>query len=109
MKERRFPRITTEKAVLVNRLGDDEIDGLGRTSVIGAGGCSFISSEAQEQNALLKLLISIRREVVEVRAKVVYVNRIEGGRFEIGVEFFDIKESDQAKLEALFTSEIPER
>ena len=88
MKERRFPRISTENAVLVSRLGEDEINGLGRTSDMGAGGCSFISSEAQDVHNLLKLLISIRHEVVEVRARVVYVKSIDGQRFDIGVEFF---------------------
>lgn len=102
MKERRFPRISTENAVMVNRLGEDEIADLGCTSTIGAGGCSFISSEIQEVHNLLKLLISIRREVVEVRARVVFINKVEGGRFEIGVEFLDIKECDQSKIDALF-------
>ncbi len=102
MDNRRFPRISTENAVLVNRLGDDEINGLARTSVMGAGGCSFISSDTQDVHNLLKLLISIRHEVVEVRARVVFVKKVEGGRFEIGVEFLDIKERDQAKIKALF-------
>ena len=104
--ERRYPRISTANAVLVSRLGDEELDGFVRTREMSAGGCCFVSSEKQEVHNLLKLLISIRHQVVEVRGRVVYVNTVEGGNYEIGVEFLDIKEKDASKIAALFEAEV---
>ncbi len=107
MPERRFPRISTENVVLVNRLGDDEFDGFVRTREMGAGGCCFVSSEEQKMHNFLRLLISVRHEVIEARAKVVYVNTLEDERFEIGVEFLEMKEEDRSRIAALFEKEAP--
>ena len=99
---RRFPRIGAENAVLVSRLGSDELEGFVRTREMGAGGCCFVSADKQIAGALLKLLISIRHEVIEVRSRVAWVREIDDAHYDIGVEFLDISGIDAQRIAALF-------
>ncbi|MBN2369746.1 MAG: PilZ domain-containing protein [Vicinamibacteria bacterium] len=101
-KKRRFPRIPSCNAVLVNRLGDAPAEELGRTLVMGLGGCMFTSNESFGLGAHLQLLITVNREVVKSHARVVWERGIENGRVEIGVEFTALDDDARAKLGRLF-------
>jgi len=99
---RRFPRIASQHAVLVKRLGENEVEELTATRSLGLGGCGFLSDEPLGVGSVVEVLISIRREVVKTRAKVAYEIAEDEGKCEIGLEFLDLEESDRGKLEQLF-------
>jgi hypothetical protein len=104
-QRRQFPRVPSANAVLVNRLGELPAEEFAVTRSVGLGGCSFISSESFGVGSHLKVLITVNLEVIEVRAKVVYENQVDGGRYEIGVRFVGIAEEDRSKIASLFEIE----
>jgi hypothetical protein len=101
-KKRRFPRIPSRNALLVNRLDDSPAEEFGKTHVMGLGGCMFISKESFGVGANLQLLITVNREVVESHARVVYERGIKEGGFEVGVEFTTLDDAARKKLSRLF-------
>jgi len=100
--KRRFPRIPSENAVLVKKLGPEELEGFAKTRVVGMGGCMFISDEALGVDAYLDLLISVRGRVVKTRGRVVYEIPQGGDEVEVGVEFVQISPHDRDIIEELF-------
>ncbi|MFA6958231.1 MAG: PilZ domain-containing protein [Thermoanaerobaculia bacterium] len=98
---RRFPRISSQHAVLVKRLGGAEIEEFAATTTVGLGGCGFTSDERVPVGALLEILISARPEVISAKAKVVYVQELPSGKQEIGVEFIGLPEIDRDKIQQL--------
>lgn len=103
--KRRFPRIPSENAVLVKKLGPADMEGFAKTRVVGLGGCMFVSDEPLGVDAYLDLLISVRGRVVKTRGRVVYEIPREGDEVEVGVEFLEISPHDRDIIEELF----PER
>lgn len=99
---RKFPRIPSQNAVLVKQLGGKEVEGFAKTSVVGLGGCMFMCDEAFGQGAYLDLYIAIKKTVVKALSKVAYERRQEDSRFEIGVEFIQINETDRRLIETLW-------
>ena len=100
--KRRFPRIPSENAVLVRRLGDAEAEGFTRTRVVGLGGCMFVSDEPLGVESFLDLLISVRGRVVQTRGRVVYEIPCAGDEVEVGVEFVHIAPHDRDIIQELF-------
>lgn len=98
---RKFPRIPAQTSVLLRKLGGPVKGALSTTRVVGLGGCSFIHDAAEGVGSTLFLSILMGNDLAEAKARVVYENRIEDGRFEIGVEFLEIQEGDREKLERL--------
>lgn len=98
---RRFPRIASQHAVLVKRLGDNEVEELTATRSLGLGGCGFLSDEPLGVGSLVEVLISVRREVVRTKAKVAYEIAEEGGKCEIGLQFLELGEDDRDRIEQL--------
>lgn len=101
---RKFPRVPSSLTVLASKLGTNESEGFVKTQVIGLGGCMFSADEAMGVGSYVDLLISIKREVLNARAKVVYENATETG-FEVGVEFVQITEENRRRLRELFAPE----
>jgi hypothetical protein len=102
VSKRRFPRIPSENAVLVKRLGDEEAEGFARTRVVGLGGCMFVSDEPLGVESFLDLLISVRGRVVQTRGRVVYEIPRGDDEVEVGVEFVQIAPHDRDIIEELF-------
>ncbi len=100
--KRRFPRIPSENAVLIKKLGFEELEGFAKTRVVGLGGCMFVSDEPFGVDAYLDLLISVRGRVVKTRGRVAYEIDKGGGEWEVGGEFLDISPPDRTILQALF-------
>lgn len=98
---RRFPRISSQHAVLVKRLGGAEIEEFAATTSVGLGGCGFTSDERLNPGEMLEILISARPEVISAKAKVVYSQPLPSGKQEIGVEFIGLPEVDQEKIQQL--------
>lgn len=99
---RRFPRIAAQHAVLVKRLGENEVEELTATRSLGLGGCGFVSDEPLGVGSVVEVLISVRREVVRTKAKVAYEIAEPDGRCEIGLEFVDLEPADRDRIEQLF-------
>ncbi|MFZ5804155.1 MAG: PilZ domain-containing protein [Acidobacteriota bacterium] len=107
---RRFVRFPAEFAVLVRRLGPGETENLGKTEVVGQGGCLFIHPQPLGLEETVELLISTRGSVLKAKARVAYESRREDGRYDIGVEFLAMSAEDQEKLrQALQASELTPR
>ena len=104
-RRRRFPRIPSENAVLVKRLGELPAEEFAVTRSVGLGGCAFTSRESFGIDAHLKLLITIQRDVVEARARVVYETPREDDRYTVGVEFLEVENTDRLKIALLFSGE----
>lgn len=103
---RRFVRFPAEFAVLVRRLGPEETENLGKTEVVGQGGCLFIHPQPLGLEETVELLISAQGSVLKAKARVAYESRREDGRYDIGVEFLSMSREDQEKLrQALAASE----
>lgn len=100
--KRRFPRIPSENALLVRKLGPEAVEGFAKTQVVGLGGCMFVSDESIGVGSYLDLLISVRGRVVKALGRVVYETPKAESEVEVGVEFVKITPHDQQVIESLF-------
>ena len=100
--QRRFPRMTSENAVLVKTRGPDPAEGFAKTRVVGLGGCMFVSDEPIGTGAQLDLLMSVRGRVVKTLGRVVYEISKTSDEIEVGVEFVELSGHDRAVIESLF-------
>jgi hypothetical protein len=98
--QRRFPRIPSANTVLVRRLQPKEREILSKTRVVGLGGCMFVTDEKLDAGELVEVLIVVSMQVVETRARIVYLIPSDG-RFEVGVEFIQIDSEGRALIEGL--------
>jgi hypothetical protein len=106
-ERRRFVRFPAELAVLVQKLGPQGEENLGKTEVVGLGGCLFIHPQSLGLEETIELLISAKGSVVRAKGRVAYEKQRADGRYDVGVEFLAMSEEDQAKLEALLASLPP--
>jgi hypothetical protein len=105
---RRYPRIPSQNAVLVKRLDEDvPSEGFVKTRVVGLGGCMWLCDEALGVDSYLDVLIRVRSTVVQATGKVVYETPLQDGRFEVGVEFVKISDTDRRLLEVLWSLPDP--
>lgn len=102
---RRYPRIPAEYPVMVELIGEPKAGGFGITNVVGLGGCGFQAEESYGVNTMIKVTLSVKGQMVEADSRVVYENRLEDGKWEIGVEFVKISSFDKFEIESLFTKE----
>ena len=96
-KQRRFPRIAAEHAVMVTKVGVDTLEEFAKTRDLGLGGCMFLSDEPVGPGSVIELLISLSGRVVRTTARVVYENASDR-RFEVGVEFLRLDPADRELL-----------
>lgn len=96
---RRFVRFPAEFAVLVRHLGPGEAESLGKTEVVGQGGCLFVHPQALGLEETVELLISTRGVVLKAKARVAYEKKREDGRYDIGVEFLAMSPEDRLRLQ----------
>jgi PilZ domain-containing protein len=99
-KDRRFPRIPAEHAVLVRLLGGPRFEGFAKTRVIGLGGCMFVNPESLGYGSLMELLISVQGKVIRTDARVAY-EITRGREHQVGVEFLRLHPTDRALLSSL--------
>ena len=99
--QRRFPRIPSENAVLVKKVGDDTSESLVKTRVLGGGGCMFAHDGSLGVGSTVELLISLPLRVLKARARVVYENAAKPHGVEVGVEFLSVSAEDRVALDTL--------
>jgi c-di-GMP-binding flagellar brake protein YcgR len=100
---RKFPRIPSSLAILVRKLGQDEIEGFVKTRIVGLGGCMFGCDEALGVDSYVDLLISLKHDVIKARGKVVYENPTDTDtEYEVGIEFVEISDESRKLLQELF-------
>ncbi len=104
-QRRRYPRIPSENAVLVKKLGPEESEGFTKTKVVGLGGCMFLWKNDFGVGSYVDILIAIHHSVVKALAKVVYEIGRENGEVEVGAEFVQITDADRQLLETLWAKE----
>jgi hypothetical protein len=102
-QRRRFPRIPTTNAVLVNRLGDDALEAVTTTRVVGLGGLSFVSTQPFGKASLLQLIISAADESVQCLGRVAYEREVDSG-WEVGVEFLFLNEVNQRRIASILAA-----
>lgn len=102
VSRRKYPRIPSKNAVLIKLLGDERCEGFVRTEVVGLGGCMFYSDQPFDTGSYLDVLIAVHATVVKALCKVVYQKDAPEGRFETGVEFVQISDTDRKLLETLW-------
>ena len=103
--KRRFPRISSENAVLVKKLGPEVLEGFAKTRVVGLGGCMFVSDEPMGTGTGLEILISVRGRIAKAYGKVVYEIPQDEAKIEVGVEFVGISPPDKEVIQSLFWSD----
>lgn len=103
-EQRRFPRIPSENALLVKKIGDEASEALAKTRVLGGGGCMFTHEASLGVGSIVELLISLRSRVLKARARVVYENAAKPSGVEVGVEFLDVSAEDRLALDALLAT-----
>lgn len=103
---RKYPRLPSRNTVLVRVLGGDG-EGFAKTKVVGLGGCLFTSDLPLGRETYLEALIAVHPTVVKALCKVVYEKPLEDGRYDVGVEFVQIRNSDRMLLETLWATARP--
>ncbi len=98
---RRFPRISSQHAVLVKKLGPKAVEEITRTKVVGLGGCMFVSDESVGVGAAVELLMAVRGEALRALSRVVWERSRESGGWEIGVEFLEISDAHRELIREL--------
>ena len=102
-KDRKFPRIPAEHAVMVRLLGGPRFEGFAKTRVIGLGGCMFVNRESLGYGSLMELLISVEGRVIRADARVAYEVPKNGREHQVGVEFLRLHPSDRELLSSLIS------
>lgn len=99
---RRFPRIQSENAVFVKKLGCESEEGFAKTRSLGPGGCMFVNPEPLGVGSVIEILIHAAEHVIQAVGRVVYEKENGSGGHEIGLEFGAISLEDQRLLLELF-------
>ena len=100
--QRRFPRVAAHATMMVESLDDQGLGEFARTSSIGAGGCGFRSNEPLDVGSEILVTISAGDEVVRTRARVAHSVATDNG-YEVGVEFVELHQGDDATLRRLLS------
>lgn len=98
--QRKFPRIASHHSVLVQKLEGD-VEEFARTKTVGLGGCCFLSADPLGIGAVLNLLISVEHSVVQTKARVAYEMPADDGKYEVGVEFIEMRPVDRQVINRL--------
>jgi hypothetical protein len=109
MMSRRFPRLSSENAVLVKVRSHEPVEGFAKTRVLGLGGCMFMNDEPIGQGAHLDMLISVRGRVAKTVGRVVYEIPRADQEIEVGVEFVGLSAHDRGVIESVFPDGGPSR
>jgi len=99
-RRRRYPRLASRHAVLVERLDDESDARFAATRGVGLGGLAFAADGPYGDGSRLRMRITVAGEVVEADGRVVWERQVDGG-WEIGVEFERLGEGARGRLALL--------
>ena len=89
--KRRYPRLGTQKLVIISQVDEDLRKEPSHTLSMGPGGLSLEMREELPVGALLRLHVSLGAEVVRVDGRVAYCRPLSSDSYEIGVEFTELE------------------
>ena len=89
-KQRRYSSIHLLNYVCLDSEGGRTSQGMARTFNISETGVKIETHEPIETRYILFLSIGIEEDIFDIKGKVVYCNRGDEGRFESGVEFYEV-------------------
>jgi len=95
--ERRYPRVKSENIISLKPISAS----MGKkvltvSKTIGLGGLMFESEKEMTAGENLDMTLLVERILTTVR--VVWVEKLEEGKWTVGVEFMDINEEDRTRL-----------
>lgn len=105
--KRRFPRASSEHAVLLRLLGGQPFEEFARTQVLSPGGCMLVSRESLGYSTLMELMIAVKRRVIKTDARVAWEQRKNDSSYQVGIEFLRISPADRAFLESVVSGARP--
>lgn len=89
-RQDRYESIQLLSYICIDDDGKEWKQGMGRTLNINEIGLKLETHEPIETRQIVLLAVGLEDEVVDVKGRVIYCNRNEVGRFESGVEFYDL-------------------
>lgn len=98
---RRFPRVTSEQAVLVRRNRERGPGTVFTTRVVGLGGCMYAHEGPLGIGTSLELSILVGLRLAKLNARVVYQNPQKDGVYHVGVEFVEPSPRDLDIIQGL--------
>lgn len=102
---RRFPRI--QAAVFYRPAGPSFLHHRRATVNVGVGGMRVYSDEAVDVGSRVELDLLVGEEIVRCWARIAWVEELPpgaGAAYDTGVEFTDIADADQERLQAALAS-----
>ncbi|MGM0663637.1 MAG: PilZ domain-containing protein [Thermodesulfobacteriota bacterium] len=95
IERRKQPRIETSNTVsfiCLDEDGNEVREGLGTALNLSLGGIKLATREPVETPYVILLVIDLEEEVLEVKGRVAYSRRGDGGTFLTGIQFVDTEE-----------------
>ena len=91
-EKRRHERVASLNILHFTGYKNDVIikQGMGRTLDVSESGILLETHFLMEMQDRLSLTIGLEDDLVEMKGKVVYCNEEEGGKFKMGIEFFEV-------------------
>ncbi len=92
---RKNPRIETSNTVsfvCIDEDGNEVREGLGTALNMSLGGIKLVTREPVETPYVILLVIDLEEDVLEVKGKVVFSRKGDGGVFVVGIKFIDTEE-----------------
>jgi hypothetical protein len=105
-RQRRFPRLPSHYTVLVQKIGDSQLEELAQTHSLSLGGCGFWFDQALGEGTVLELVIGLDLHPLSIPARVVYQHPADRDGFEIGAEFLSLGADERRILERLFNQDV---
>lgn len=96
--KRRYPRLGTQRLVIVNQADEEVRKEPARTRSMGPGGLSLELKEALPLGTLLGLHVSLGTEVLKVDGRVAYCRPLPSGGQEVGIEFTELDPEERHGL-----------
>ncbi len=78
--------------------------GMGRTLNISESGILLETHFPIEPNHTIQLTISLEEDLLDITGKLVHVRSIEGGKYQIGVQFIDLDENATNMLQKFISA-----
>lgn len=104
MEKRKFVRIKSDFCVWYQTIDEDDVSfGRPQSKDISAGGILLEMEDAERVGAtiIMKFKIPSNENEINAKGRVVRVHRLEGQKFEIGIEFTEIDPDDMRLIQNL--------
>lgn len=96
-ERRRYPRVGSHNLISYTHFDDQNVPdegGMGRTMDLSKGGVTIQTHKPLSIDSGLEITIALAEKIITARGRVVHVDKIDGDRYDIGVNFTQIGEED---------------